>query len=257
MFQLVVAESDTGNIRVICLNSRTNPIKRKRPIEYWQEGPLNMAQDEESLWKAVIMQAMVDATILKPRLGEAGKKRDAMRWLLEDNDDFRDVCLRAGLDCHLVRVQAKKAMANPGAWRIAAGESLRYCERRAMRARMRLRRRELQEAEEHPPLHSAAIIPFSSPRYSAAMEDKRYTLHRIFNRLCFVHGVSLLDMDERREQFIGRLLDYPEDLICAAYKHLQQSVSERRCPDEHDFIQFMQPEFMRRRQVACAEREGA
>lgn len=129
----------TGNIQISCQENRKSPAKPKRLTEYWQDGPFNIAQDEESLWKAVIMQALVDATTCQTQDDSARSRLEAMRWLTNNNPDFLDVCLRACLDPNQVRVMAKKAIANPGVWRITAGKSLRYLERKAMRARKRMR----------------------------------------------------------------------------------------------------------------------
>ena len=91
-------------------------------------------------------------------------------------------------------------------------------------------------------------------------DDKHHTLQHIYDRMCFHSGASLTAAAEKRAHFIASLLGYPEDLICAAYLHLQHYIAPNRFPSEEDFILFMQPEYMRRQACeqfsACMELEA-
>jgi hypothetical protein len=148
------ADHQSGNIQ-------KTGVKRKDRIDRhaggWAEEPYNAADGEQALWRAVIMQAMVDATTstCKPEL--VYHKIEAIKWLTENGDDFVDVCERAAMDLDLVRVRAKKAMANPGQWRTEAGLSERYEERREMRARKRIARH-FERVEQFPPLSGCIIF---------------------------------------------------------------------------------------------------
>lgn len=141
MEQRISADYKAGNILISTPINGNIPKRRKKLREYYQDGAFNFAEEEEILWRAVILQALVDVTTFHRDPDLAGSKLDAIRWLTISNQDFMDVCLCACLDPNEVRVMAKKAIANPGAWRVAAGNSLRYLERKAMRARKRFLRR--------------------------------------------------------------------------------------------------------------------
>ncbi len=146
----IFADQLTGNILEIYEISSRPTRKRRKPKDYWADAPYNTARDEESLWKAVIMQAMVDAVTCNDKPECNQHKLEAIDWLTHGSVDFIDVCIRAGLDPNSVRFRAKKAIANPGAWRTEAGKSARYFERRAMRERRRRERAEqLAEAVRH------------------------------------------------------------------------------------------------------------
>lgn len=104
----------------------------------WQDGPYDSTKGEEALWKAVIAQAMLDALTNNRKPEFIQYKHEAMHWLTGGSKDFFEVCERAGLDPDYVRIRAKKAFANPSAWRTEAGQSARYEERKAMRERKKL-----------------------------------------------------------------------------------------------------------------------
>ena len=154
MEQGISADHITGYILFNNQEIRKSTKRRKKLFDYWPDSPFNMAEEEESLWKAVILQAIVDVTTQHSHTDSARSRLDALRWLTSNNPDFLDVCLRACLNPNQVRVMAKKAIANPGVWRVAASKSLRYLERRAMRARKRFQRAE----KEAPPAPQGALI---------------------------------------------------------------------------------------------------
>lgn len=108
----------------------------------WQQNPFNYVQGEQAMWRAVITQAILDACMQAKNTKLAREKRDAIRWLIHDSEDFMDVCERACLDPKTVRHKAKKAIMNPSWWRTEAGFSMRYEERREMRKRLRHDRRQ-------------------------------------------------------------------------------------------------------------------
>lgn len=65
-----------------------------------------------SLWRAVISQAILDATLSKPEgaYTEGGQQRardTARRWLLRPNKDFEEACALADLESDKVRALAK------------------------------------------------------------------------------------------------------------------------------------------------------
>lgn len=87
---------------------------------------LDRRSPETELWRAVIAQAISDATAtVRPKHGKASispdkakakqvisdamRERDhAREWLLGDSRDFREVCNLAGLDPEAVRERAQR-----------------------------------------------------------------------------------------------------------------------------------------------------
>lgn len=72
-----------------------------------------------SLWRAVISQAILDATLAKPEgaytEGSQQAARDtARRWLLRPNKDFEEACALADLEPDEVRALAKREIEASG-----------------------------------------------------------------------------------------------------------------------------------------------
>ncbi len=59
--------------------------------------------DEKALWKAVLCQAIDDATSGSGQRKRLYAKRKAIKWLTEDNEDFRIVCHLAGYSPKIVK----------------------------------------------------------------------------------------------------------------------------------------------------------
>jgi hypothetical protein len=75
---------------------------------------------EHRLWTAVITRAVEDW-----RMGTLRARREAQRFLFEDDNDFNRVCAGAGLDpgsfrVQLLRIGNKIAMSGPWAHPLAA-----------------------------------------------------------------------------------------------------------------------------------------
>ncbi|MSO13471.1 hypothetical protein [Rickettsiales endosymbiont of Trichoplax sp. H2] len=73
----------------------------------------------KSIWRAVITQALMDASSNSKKKFAKKQKIDAIRWLLDDLyvDEFKMVCNLADLDYKNVLVKIKKALANGCKWR--------------------------------------------------------------------------------------------------------------------------------------------
>lgn len=127
----LIFDLKAGNIR----RKRKNTTKPNWP---WQESPSNFALGEESLWKAVLTQALMDATATCNKADLYYYKVEAMRWLNGNSADFQDVCIRAGFDPVIVRAAAKKAIGNPRVWQVESGLSERYKRRREVRMQKRI-----------------------------------------------------------------------------------------------------------------------
>ncbi|MER2263886.1 hypothetical protein [Methylobacterium oxalidis] len=68
--------------------------------------------DELHLWRAVVQQALADATT--HTYSHRRARAEARRWLTTPSEDFNDVCLLAGLEPSQVRDHAKKLILEAG-----------------------------------------------------------------------------------------------------------------------------------------------
>ena len=76
-------------------------------------------EPDQNLWKAVVLQALLDASGQSkktfgawPDSKHESLKREALRWLLVDEEDFFDVCEMAGIDARLLRQFSKRLQDN-------------------------------------------------------------------------------------------------------------------------------------------------
>jgi hypothetical protein len=72
---------------------------------------------ECALWKAVIMQAVLDVMSNSKRASEILAKNTARDWLSEKNANFIKVCGYAGLSPNWVIKKIEYALENPRIWR--------------------------------------------------------------------------------------------------------------------------------------------
>ncbi|CAL7961523.1 hypothetical protein MIDIC_20068 [Alphaproteobacteria bacterium] len=71
----------------------------------------------QGLWKAVIMQALVDAASNSKKKQVKANKLRALRWLKGDSDDFVTVCMLANMNPNHVKQQVRTALSNGCKWR--------------------------------------------------------------------------------------------------------------------------------------------
>jgi hypothetical protein len=142
MLHIAFVAHEHGYINNSPPNNTDKSKKERSRYCGWQDGPFNSARSEQALWRAVITQAMVDATSQNSRRETLFQKMEAIQWLVGGCDDFLEVCQRAELHPDYVRIRAKKALANPGFWRTEAGMSERYEERKYKRELRKKRRHE-------------------------------------------------------------------------------------------------------------------
>ena len=81
----------------------------------------SLADHEPGLWRAVITQALMDASSQSRKMEAKRTREDALKWLTSDTSDFADVCDNAGLDADYVRSRALQALARGCEWRLPAG----------------------------------------------------------------------------------------------------------------------------------------
>lgn len=94
-------------------------------------GGYNPVQHEQAMWRAVIVQSLMDAasTSKKPEL--LVWKREAEVWLRGNTSDFYTVCYYAGLEPDFVREMAATALKNGCVWRASPGAGpMKYDPRR-------------------------------------------------------------------------------------------------------------------------------
>ena len=72
-----------------------------------------------SLWRAVITQALIDASSNSKKKFAKKQKVEALRWLLNarNNESFKKVCCLADLEYHEVLKKVKIALSNGCKWR--------------------------------------------------------------------------------------------------------------------------------------------
>ncbi len=108
--------------------------KLKKFIDFAQHSSHHdTSSSEQSLWRAVILQALIDAT-KGPHTRETQYQRnDAIYWLTQRNAHFALVCDLAGLDENSVRRKAKKALLAQCKWRAEPGQGKRHSTRRSQK----------------------------------------------------------------------------------------------------------------------------
>lgn len=72
---------------------------------------------EQALWRAVIVQALMDAGSNSQKMEARYEKSQAICWLSTYSEDFKVVCDFAGLSADYVRTKSLKAMARGCKWR--------------------------------------------------------------------------------------------------------------------------------------------
>ena len=75
---------------------------------------------ERALWRAVITQALMDASSQSKKMELKYEKSQALCWLTASNEDFRTVCENAGYCPHYIREQSIEAIKRDCKWRAPA-----------------------------------------------------------------------------------------------------------------------------------------
>lgn len=91
----------------------------------------SFADHEQSIWRAVITQALMDAASQSRKTEAKRSRNDALNWLLSDSRDFEAVCDNAGFDPGYIRRRAKEALARGFEWRLPSGQGWRTQLRRS------------------------------------------------------------------------------------------------------------------------------
>lgn len=72
---------------------------------------------EQALWRAVIVQALMDAGSNSQKMEAKYEKSQAECWLTGYGEDFKVVCDFAGFNADYVRTKSKQALARGCKWR--------------------------------------------------------------------------------------------------------------------------------------------
>ncbi len=87
--------------------------------------PYNGVAAEQATWRAVIVQALMDAASNSKKKENLQAKEEALVWLRGNSTDFLTVCHYAGFEPEFVRMMAKKALERDCIWRAAPGTGKR------------------------------------------------------------------------------------------------------------------------------------
>lgn len=82
----------------------------------------NPVQHEQAMWRAVIVQALMDAASTSAKAEPDVWRREARVWLRGNTSDFYTVCYHAGLEPDFVREMAATALENGCNWRALPGQ---------------------------------------------------------------------------------------------------------------------------------------
>lgn len=83
--------------------------------EYYENIP--WASGEVSLWRGVIMQALIDCYTMSKRTEDQNARRDAFGWFSKKNHDFVTVCNYANMEVDYVLRKAKEAISRGCMWK--------------------------------------------------------------------------------------------------------------------------------------------
>lgn len=87
-------------------------------------------RSERALWRAVILQALVDAASESRKYEARLEREKARRWLLAAGEDFVTVCHHADLDPSYVHRHVRRALAGGCQWRVKPDALSRATNRR-------------------------------------------------------------------------------------------------------------------------------
>lgn len=85
----------------------------RKSMEYGEKKRIH----EVSLWRAVILQTILDCLTQSKRTENIKARKEAIAWFDELNEDFRTVCRFADLESTFVIKCVKHALVNQHLWR--------------------------------------------------------------------------------------------------------------------------------------------
>lgn len=85
----------------------------------------HIAQQERALWRAVIVQALMDAACGSKKYEAEQARNEAINWLRGGSQDFATVCYYAGFEPDCVRRMAERSLEGGCHWRALPGKGTR------------------------------------------------------------------------------------------------------------------------------------
>ncbi len=89
------------------------------------ESSISPVAQEQSMWRAVIVQALMDAACGSKKYEAQQARNEALIWLRGTSQDFATVCYYAGYEPEFVRKMVQRALENGCQWRALPGEGKR------------------------------------------------------------------------------------------------------------------------------------
>jgi hypothetical protein len=99
--------------------------------------PTNYAATEQSIWRAVLVQALMDASSNSKKKENMQWKEEALIWLRGKSQDFLTVCHYAGFEPDFVRLMVQRALSRDCVWRLPPGTSEKAIRNRASGSNLR------------------------------------------------------------------------------------------------------------------------
>jgi hypothetical protein len=101
--------------------SKSKTVTGRKPYDPTLGEPYNSVACEQAAWRAVIVQALMDASSNSRKKENIQWKEEALVWLRGNTRDFLTVCHYAGFEPEFVRDMAKRALERECIWRAAPG----------------------------------------------------------------------------------------------------------------------------------------
>ena len=104
--------------------------------------PYNAVGQEQAMWRAVVVQALMDAACGSQKYEAAQARNEALIWLRGTSQDFATVCYYAGFEPEFVRRMVRNSLENGCQWRALPGEGkrVRHTRPRSVKRRASQRR---------------------------------------------------------------------------------------------------------------------
>ncbi|MCD6035131.1 MAG: hypothetical protein K0R63_872 [Rickettsiales bacterium] len=118
---------------------------------------------ERALWRAVIAQAVLDATSASSKSRDQVERGRAKAWLSGTSSDFLVVCALADLNPHYVIQRTERALKDTRSWRKRVSDKTEYRKKSYIgRRRPLTRTTNSQHISNHSPLPSSASRAMST-----------------------------------------------------------------------------------------------
>ncbi len=108
---MIIEGFDEGESRIDDGSDRILPIQTQNENQI----------PEQSLWRAVITQALSDCASNSNKKELRYEKAKALAWIHSDSADFLEVCEYAGFEPDYIKKKAKEALKRNCRWRKQAG----------------------------------------------------------------------------------------------------------------------------------------